>query len=441
MFLKITVPQNEAQREYDALVKEYCGKVAMKGFRRGKVPADVLLRKYGEEIKGEAAMNIIQKGLEEAIGTIDEKPLNHSRPEVTEKVELDLTKDFTFEVSYDTFPKVELGDYKGVKVEKPAVEVGDEDLQRELEAVREKNSIVKEKEGGIARGDIVTVDYVELDAEGNPVGGTKRDGFVLEVGKQTSVYRFDDDLVGLKANESRTITKEVEAESTGGSTGSSGEHVHREAKLQVTVKAVKEKIMPELNDELAQDVSDKYKTLDDLTTDIRKKLTDTADERLRDILATAIVEKIVEVSKIPLPESMVEVELERNWSDLVERFNRREDLVLRALSEEGKTKEDLFKDWRPGAEKKIKAELVIGAVEEKENISAGDEDVAAEIKKYAEERGLEFDKAKEAYEKMNLLDYLKRSIARQKTIAFLIGNADVKKGKKLKFLDLLQGRY
>ncbi len=435
VFLKITVPQNEAQREYDELVKEYCDKVVIKGFRRGKVPAEVLLRKYGEEIKGEAAVNIIQKGLEEAIADIEEKPLNHSRPEVTEKVELDLTRDFTFEVSYDTFPKVELGEYKGVKVEKPAVEVEDEDLQRELEAVREKNSIVKEKDGAAAQGDIVTVDYVELDAEGNPVDGTKRDGFVLEVGKNTSFYRFDDDLVGLKANESKTITKEVEAEAAG------GEHVHREAKLQVTVKAVKEKILPELNDELAQDVSDKYQTIDDLKTDIRKKLTDTADERLRDIVATAIVEKIVEVSKIPLPESMVEVELDRNWSDLVERFNRREDLVLRALGEEGKTKEDLFKDWRPGAEKKIRAELVIGAVEEKENIAAGDEDVADEIKKYAAERGLEFDKAKEAYEKMNLLDYLKRSIARQKTIAFLIDNADVKKGKKLKFPDLLQGRY
>jgi len=433
VFLKITVPQNEAQREYDELVKEYCDKVVIKGFRRGKVPAEVLLRKYGEEIKGEAAVNIIQKGLEEAIADIEEKPLNHSRPEVTEKVELDLTRDFTFEVSYDTFPKVELGEYKGVKVEKPAVEVEDEDLQRELEAVREKNSIVKEKDGAAAQGDIVTVDYVELDAEGNPVDGTKRDGFVLEVGKNTSFYRFDDDLVGLKANESKTITKEVEAEAAG------GEHVHREAKLQVTVKAVKEKILPELNDELAQDVSDKYQTIDDLKTDIRKKLTDTADERLRDIVATAIVEKIVEVSKIPLPESMVE--LDRNWSDLVERFNRREDLVLRALGEEGKTKEDLFKDWRPGAEKKIRAELVIGAVEEKENIAAGDEDVADEIKKYAAERGLEFDKAKEAYEKMNLLDYLKRSIARQKTIAFLIDNADVKKGKKLKFPDLLQGRY
>ncbi len=200
-------------------------------------------------------------------------------------------------------------------------------------------------------------------------------------------------------------------------------------------------ILPDLNDELAQDVSDKFKTLADLKADVEKKLADTADERLRDILVTAIVEKIVETSKIPLPETMVAVELEQSWNDLVERFNRREDLVLHALEQEGKTKEDLFKDWRPNAEKKIKAELVIGAVEEKEKIAAGDEDVAAEIKKYAEERGLEYDKAKEAYEKMNLLEYLKRSIARQKTVAFLIDNADVKKGKKVKFLDLLQGKY
>jgi trigger factor len=438
VFLKITVPQSEIQREYDELVKEYCDKAVIKGFRRGKVPAEVLMRKYGAQIKDETALAVIKKGLEEAVATIDEKPLNHSNPAVTEKVELDLAKDFTFEVSYDTFPKVELGAYQGIKAEKPVVAVGPEDLERELAAIREKNSVVKEKQGAVAKGDIVTVDYVELDDEGKPVEGTKRDGFVLEVGKQLSVYQFDDDLIGLKANETKTLTKEIEA---GGSTDSSTEHVHRQAKLLLTVKAVKEKILPELNDELAQDVSDKYKTLADLKADIQKRLADTAEERLRDILATAIVDKIMETSKIPVPESMVAFELEQNWNDLVERFNKREDLVLRALKEEGKTKEDLFKDWRPGAEKKIKAELVIGAVEEKEKIVAGEEEVTAEIKKYAEERGLEYDKAKEAYEKMNLLDYLKRSLTRQKTIAFLIDHADVKKGKKLKFLDLLQGSY
>jgi trigger factor len=436
VFLKITVPQNEVQREYDEILKEYCDKAVIKGFRRGKVPADILMRKFGAEIKDEAAVTIIRKGLEEAIESIEEKPLNHSHPTVTDKFELDLGKDFTFEVTYDTFPKVELGAYKGVKAEKPAVEVGAEDLKRELEAIQEKNSVVKEKQGGAAAmGDIITVDYAELDDALAPVEATKRDGFVLEVGKNANAFQFDDELVGMKENDEKTITKKYEADYK------VPELAGREVKIKIAVKTVKEKILPALDDELAQDVSDKYKTLADLKTDIEKRLKETAEERLRDILATAIVEKIVETSKIPLPETMIEFELENNWGDLVERFNKREDLVLRALAEESKTKEDLFKDWRPNAEKKIKAELVIGAVEEQEKIAASEEDVTAEIKKYAEERGLEFDKAKEAYEKMNLLDYLKRSVARQKTIAFLIDNADVKKGKKLKFLDLLQGNY
>jgi len=211
--------------------------------------------------------------------------------------------------------------------------------------------------------------------------------------------------------------------------------------LTVTVTAVKEKIIPELDDELAQDISDKYQTLDDLKNDIKKKLGEAAEEKVREAVAAQIVEKIVETSSIPLPESMVAMELSRSWDELCERFNKREDIVLRALKNEGKTKEDLFADWRPGAEKKIRSELVLNAVEEKEKITAEESDVEVEIKKYAEERGLEYDKAKEAYEKMNLLDYLKRSIVRQKTIGFLIDNADVKKGKKVKFLDLLQGNY
>ncbi len=436
VFLKITVPQNEVKREHDSIVKEYCDKAVIKGFRPGKVPAEVLMRKYGAEIKDETAVSIIKKGLEEAVKDIEEKPLHQSHPTVSEKVELDLEKDFTFEVSYDTFPKVELGSYKGVKVERPVAEPAAEDLQRELDAVRDKNSVVKEKAGGeAARGDIVTIDYVELDADGNPLPNTKRDGFVFEVGRNTSVYQLDDDILGVKANEEKTITKTFPADYQ------VPELAGREVKLKVTVKAVKEKILPELNDELAQDVSDKYKTLSDLKADIEKKLKDTAEDRLREIAATRIVEKIVETSAIPLPETMVEAELEQNWHDLVERFNNREDLVVKAVQAEGKTKEDLFKDWRPNAEKKIKSELVIGRVQEAEKIEASDDDVTVEIKKYAEERGIEFEKAKEAYEKMNLLDYLKKSVARQKTIDFLIQNADVKKGKKVKFLDLLQGNY
>jgi trigger factor len=436
VFLKITVPQTEVKREYDELVKEYCEKAVMKGFRRGKVPAEVLMRKYGGEIKDETAVTIIKKGLEEAIQSIEEKPLNHSHPEVTEKVELDLGKDFTFEVSYDTFPKVELGSYKGVKVERPVAEPGDEDFARELDAIREKNSIVKEKaDATVAKGDIVTVDYVELDADNKPLEKTKRDGFVLEVGRNASLYQFDDDILGAKVNEERIITKKIPAGD------GSPEPAEREAKLKVIIKTVKEKILPELNDELAQDVSDKYKTLADLKADIGNKLKETAEDRLREITATRIVEKIVEGAKIPLPETMIEFELESNWHDLVERFNHREDLVIRAVQAEGKTKEDLFKDWRPNAEKKIKSELVIGRVQEEEKIEASEDDVTTEIKKYAAERGMEFDKAKEAYEKMNLLDYLKKSVARQKTIDFLISSADVKKGKKIKFLDLLQGNY
>jgi trigger factor len=436
VFLKITVPDNEVRREYDGLVKEYCDKAVIKGFRKGKVPADVLLRKFGAEIKDETAFNIIKKSLEEAFQSIKEKPLAYAHPEVTEKKDLELGKDFSFEVSYDTYPTVELGNYKGIKVERPVVELTEEDVARELAALQEKNSIVKEKKEGVTeKGNIVTIDYVELDKDGNRIDANKRDGFVFEAGKNSSVYQFDDDIVGMKANEEKIITKKYPADHD------VAELAGKEVRLKVTVTAIKEKIIPALDDELAQDISDKYKTLEDLKNDIKEKLKSAEEERLKEVLATRIVETVVAASTIPIPETMVKAELEHSWDELCERFNKREDLVLRALQNDGKTKEDLFKDWRPNAEKKIKAELVINKIEESEKIEATEEDVNAEIQKYATERSLEFAKAKEAYEKMNLLDYLKRSIVREKTLAFLIAHADVKKGKKVKFLDLLQGNY
>jgi len=169
VFLTLTVPGDEVQKEYDALLKDYCDKAVIKGFRKGKVPAEVLLRKFGDEIRDETAFTIIRKSLEEAFDQIEEKPLAYAQPELTEKKEIETGKDFTFTVSYDTYPKVELGPYTGVKAEKTVVEISDEDMKRELAALQEKNSIVKEKkEGPVERGNIVTVDYSEIDPDGNP---------------------------------------------------------------------------------------------------------------------------------------------------------------------------------------------------------------------------------------------------------------------------------
>ncbi|RPJ05195.1 MAG: trigger factor [Spirochaetaceae bacterium] len=437
VYLKMTVPGNEIQREYDEVIREYCEKVHMKGFRKGKVPKDVLVRKFSEELKGETTYTVIKKSLDEAFESIEEKPLAYSMPELTDsKVVAVPGQDFTFEVFYDTYPKIELAPYTGVHAEKPGYTIGDEDIAKELLAIQERNSIVKEKaDGKVEKKNIVTVDYVELDNAGNPVTGSAREGFVFEVGSGLSLYKFDDDILDMKQGEEKILKKAFPADFE------YPELAGREVSVRVKAVIIKEKILPALDDELAQDVSDKFKTLDDLKKDIKERLVKVAEDKIKEILATRIITEIAEKSTIPVPETMVTLELEQSWKDFCARLNNREDIVLQALEQEKKTKESLLAEWKPNVEKKIRSELVLNEIEEKEKLEAVDADVEQEIRKFALERGLEFDKAKEQYEKANMLAYLKRSITREKTFDFLIENADLKAGKKLKLLDLIAGNY
>ncbi len=434
--LKIIVAKEDLKKEYDSLVQEYCEKVAIKGFRRGKVPAEILIKKFGQELKQETTQNVIQKSLEEAFDGVEYKPLAYAHPELVDTVELDFDKDLTFQIKYDTYPKITLPEYKGISVEKPQVTISEEDMERELKALQEKNSIVKEKSDAlVARGDVVTIDYCELDENKQEIPNSRREGFVFEVGTGYNLYKIDEDIQGMKQDEERVVTKtydqNVEFPELRGKT------MH----IKVTVKSIKTKMLPKLDDELAQDISEKYKTLDDLKNDIKAKMEQAKEERLSELLSGRIIEQIVSQTQVALPKSMVDMELEYSWRNFLNQNRTNEKNMTQALAKEGKTKEDILNNWRPQAERNLKSRLVTEEIKTKEGISVTDEEVDAEIKKYADNHGMEFEKAKKSYTDAKMLDMLTDSIAREKTFKFLIGNAITKKGKDLKFLDLLQRNY
>ena len=188
-------------------------------------------------------------------------------PTVDAADKLELGKEFSYKVTFDTFPKIELPEYKGLEYEELEVEVGEEDVERELKGLQEQNSVVVDKKDPVAaKGDIVNVDYVELEEGGEEKTATRRQSFVFEVGSGYNLYRFDEEIVGMKAGEEKTIAKEYPADFE------VKELAGRKLSLKVKLNTVKEKQLPEINDELAQDISDKYKSLDDLKKDIREKL-------------------------------------------------------------------------------------------------------------------------------------------------------------------------
>ena len=215
----------------------------------------------------------------------------------------------------------------------------------------------------------------------------------------------------------------------------------REIAVKVKVNSVKEKKLPELNDELAQDVSEKYKTLQDLKDDIRGRLAENARVRVREHSISQLLDKIVDASKIPLPESMVEMELASQWESFLAQYRMEEEQFLRLLKQQERTKPDILAEWRPAAERKLKLLLAVEELARKEEIAVSDEELDAEIQKQADASKLSFQEAKERLEKSRYLERLRDNLRSEKAYDRLLQQSTARPGKKVKFLDLAQGNY
>jgi trigger factor len=434
--LTISVKKDFIQKQYDELVAEYCKTVRIDGFRKGKVPVNVLLRKFGDAIMGETTERIIRNSLDKVFEKVEQKPIATSIPKVDPKKDLELGKDYTYSVTFDTYPKIELPEYKGQSFEELQVKISDEDMDRELKALQEQNSIViDKKDATVLSGDIVNIDYAELAEKEEEIAASKRDGFVFEIGSGYNIYKIDNELVGMKTGEEKIITKDF---------GEDFEHKElagKSVKLKVKLNAVKEKQLPEINDELAQDISDKYENLEDLKKDIRERLQEYAKQKVREHNISQILEKIADQATIPLPKSMVDSELEDQWQRFISRLGGEEKPVLQQLETEGRSKQQILDEWRSGADKKLKLQLVVNEMVKQEGIELEEKDIEERIQKEADAQNVSFEEAKETMSRNNYLQFLKYDLKNEKLYDTLLESGTHKKGKKVKFLDLVQGNY
>lgn len=435
--LSVTVPSAEAKKEYDALLREYSKSVRIDGFRAGHVPAAVLERKFGDSLRLDAMGRVLEKAVEEALKDADpkEQPLAYSTPSLDGEPDFKLDADFSFAVKYDVFPSIEVGEWKGIEVTKPVVEIGPEDEARELDDIRERNAVVVERDASAAaaKGDVVTIDFKEIGEDGAPVGGTEREDFTFEIGTGYDVYKIDDEIVGMKRDEEKTIAKTYPADFD------NKELAGRSVKVAVKLTKIKEKKLPELDDELAQDVSEKYKTLADLKADIRSQLEKRLADKLKALEEKAIVEGLLARSKVELPESMVAAELAMRLENLKRQMGLDDDEKLdRLLSYSGKTRASLLEEWKPSAEKSITTRLALEKLVEEGKYECTDADLEAEFARQAAETSLSVDEVKAEYEKRGSMDYLRDRIKEDKLMAALLAAASVKKGDKISFVDLLK---
>jgi len=434
--LTLTIPKEDVASGYRDVLADYAKNVQMPGFRRGKVPPAVLERKFGEALKEEALGKILENAIEEVFGGLPdgEKPLSYSQPAMDERPKFDTENDLVFSLVYDVLPKITVGQWKGLEIEVPECGVGDEDVARELETVRDRNSFVLDREDGAKaqKGDIATIDCCELDEGGEPVPGTLREGFAYTIGSGQAAYAYDDDITGMAKGE----TREFSAALAGAAPPAEGEAVEA-VRLRVTLTELKEKKLPELDDELAQDVDEKFETLDDLKKDLRERLEARLEARIRELKISGLLEKIAETSPVVLPESMVKAEIAGRIHTLGRQFGMDGASVMRMLSQGGEGLENLDAAWRPAAEKSLHSRLIVQTLMEERNIEVSDGDLRSELEKISGEMGISCDELMQRYSAEERLDDFKDAIRERLFFDFLLSENAVKAGPRAAYLDLM----
>jgi trigger factor len=436
--LTVTVSKEDVSAQYDDLLSGYSKSLQMPGFRKGKVPKEVLERKFGSSFKEEALGRIIEKSLtdifeDESLPPSD-RPLPYSQPELKEKPQLDVGADLQFSVTYDVMPTVKVETWKGLSVEIPDSEVADEDIDRELEALRNRNAIVQDKDDDAVAedGDVVTVDYTELSESGEVLDSTKREDFVFALGSGSNWYRFDKEITGMKKGETRDIEKTYPEDFM------HNELAGRTVKLRVSMTSLKSKLLPDLDDDLAQDVDEKYKTLEDLKANIRERFAKNLERRLRDTALNGLLEKIMAGAPVDIPESMIRVETESRWRNMARQFQTTPEDLLKILGASGKTYEEITSEWRPDVIKALHSRLIVETLMEEQNFSATDEEMEQQMLVLAEDTGSSLEEIKKYYDQDTMREYLKQDIKEHKLFDLLLAENTTTKGKQEKYLDIVQ---
>lgn len=412
---KLTV--EVSAEDFKAAIKKAFNKnknrFSIPGFRKGKAPQAMIEKMYGEGVFYEdAADEAINASYAEAM---KESGLDIvSRPEVTiEKIGKD--EPFVYSALVAVKPEVTLGQYKGVEVEKADASVSAEDVEAKLKKVQEQNArLLTVEDRGVEDGDQTVIDF-EGFVDGKGFEGGKAEDYPLTIGSHSFIDTFEEQLIGKK------IGEECEVNVTFPTEYHAADLAGKPATFKVTVKEIKVKELPELNDEFASEVSE-FDTLDEYKKDVEKKLAEKKEIEANSKNEDAVVAKVVENASMEIPDKMIDAQAENMVQDMARRMQSQGLSLDMYLKYTGMTVEQMKEQARPDAEKRIRTRLVLEAVAQAENIQISDEKVDEEVAKMAEAYKMEVDKLK-SYMSESDIKQMKEDLAVQQAVDLLVAEA------------------
>ena len=407
----------EAEKFEEAMKKVYAKTAKyfnIPGFRKGKAPMQLVERQYGSAIFYEDAFNeLVPDIYDEAIK--ENKIEAVSRPNI-DIVQMEKGKELIFTATVETKPEVELGKYKGIEIKKIEYTTTDKDIEHELGHMAERNArLVTVEDRAVEKGDITTIDF-EGSIDGVQFEGGKAENHELEIGSNTFIPGFEDQIIGMKLEEEKDIKVKFPEDYF------SKDLAGKDAVFKVTLHEIKKKELPKIDDEFAKDVSE-FDTLAELKNSIKEKLDTENTEKAKYETEEEAIKVVCDNTKLDIPNGMIELEIDNMIKDMETRLSYQGLNLNQYLQIMNKTEAEIRENFKEQAERSIKSRLVLEAIVKAENFEVTPEEVSEKVKEMASQYGR---KEEELLENEQLKEYIESNLKTQKAIEFIVKNAKKK---------------
>ncbi|MDY3276532.1 MULTISPECIES: trigger factor [Staphylococcus] len=410
--LQVTVPAEEVDKALDQAFKKVVKQINVPGFRTGKVPRPIFEQRFGVEALYQDAVDILlPKAYSNAVEEAGINPVDQPEIEVTQ---IEKGKEFKFDATVTVEPEVELGDYKGLEIEKQDTELTDEEVEttinQRLEAMADM--VIKE-DGKVEEGDTVNLDF-DGYVDGEQFEGGQADGYDLEIGSGMFIPGFEEQLVGLKVGEEKdvevTFPEEYHAEELAG----------KPATFKTKINEIKTKEVPELDDELANELDSEANTVDEYKENLRKQLAESKATEAENVQKEEAITKATDNAKVDIPDAMIKTEEDRMLQEFAQRLQQQGLNLETYFQISGQSEEDLRGQMKEDAEQRVKTNLTLAAIADAENIEASDEDVEKELETMSSQFGISVDDIKAT---LGNTDIVKNDVRVKKVIDLLVNEA------------------
>lgn len=417
--LTVTVPAEKVNKALDQAFKKVVKQINVPGFRKGKVPRPIFEQRFGVEALYQDAIDILlPDAYGEAIDETDIKPV--AQPEVS-VTQIEKGKDFIFEATVTVEPEVKLGDYKGLEIEKQETELSDDELQEAIDhSLGHLAEMVVKEDGVVENGDTVNIDF-SGSVDGEEFEGGQAEGYDLEIGSGSFIPGFEEQLEGMKVDEEKdvvvTFPEEYHAEELAG----------KEATFKTKVNEIKFKEVPELTDEIANELDAEANTVDEYKENLRKRLAEQKATDAENAEKEEAITKATDNTTIDIPEAMVNTELDRMVSEFAQRIQQQGLDLQTYFQISGQDETQLREQMKDDAEQRVKTNLTLTAIAEAEKIEATDEDIDKELEKMSKQFNISVEDIKNT---LGNTDIIKNDVRIQKVIDLLRDNAKFVEGTK-----------